>query len=214
MAQERPTRRERERQKRTKLILDKAEELFLEKGFAATTMEDIGKAAEFGRATLYYYFPNKEAMYVAALERAMDSFVDGVCRATGKARSSTREIEKLKDAILSLFQQQENVFRLYFVTRFEVLPNLDEKLTERLLTTTKKLDIVFHDIYERGVERGELHPADPMRMGDIFFSQLIGLLLLKSTEMLEPPLSSLANTATEFFIANVKAEKGSRDIRT
>ena len=45
------------------------------------------------------------------------------------------------------------------------------------------------------------------------FSQLIGLLLLKSTEMLEPPLSSLANTATEFFIANIKAEKGSRDKR-
>ncbi len=211
MGQEKPGRRERERQKRIKLILDKAEGLFLEKGFAATTMDDIAKAAEFGRATLYHYFPSKEAMYVAALERAMDSFVDEVCTATGKARSATREIEKLKDAVLSFFQKRGNVFRLYFVTRFEVLPNLDEKLAKRLSTTIRKLDTVFHNIYERGVERGELHPADPMSMGDIFFSQLIGLLLLKSTEMLEPPLPSLAKTATEFFIVNIQAEKGSRD---
>ncbi len=78
MGQEKPGRRERERQKRIELILDKAEGLFLEKGFAATTMDDIAKAAEFGRATLYHYFPSKEAIYVAALERAMDSFVDKV----------------------------------------------------------------------------------------------------------------------------------------
>ena len=211
MGPEKPSRRERERQKRLKLILDKAEELFLEKGFAATTMDDIGKAAEFGRATLYHYFPSKEAIYVAALERAMDSMVDKVRTTTGRARSATRKIEKLKDAIVSFVQQKKNVFHLYFVTRFEVLPYLDEKLAKQLSSTVTNLDAIFHNIYEQGVESGELQPGDPMSMGDIFFSQLIGLMLLKSTELLEPPLPSLADTATKFFIANIKVEKGSRN---
>ncbi len=208
---EKLSRRERERQNRIELILDNAEELFLEKGFAATTMDDIGKAAEFGRATLYHYFPSKEAMYIAALERAMDSVADKVRTTTGKARSAPRKIEKLKDAFLSFVQQKKNFFHLYFVTRFEVLPYLDEELAERLSSTTRELDAIFHNIYEQGVKNGELHPGDPMSMGNIFFAQLIGLMLLKSAEMLEPPLPSLANTATEFFIANIKTEKGNSD---
>ena len=44
------TRRESERLRRSELILAAAEKLFLEKGFAAATMNDIGEAAEFGRA--------------------------------------------------------------------------------------------------------------------------------------------------------------------
>ncbi len=46
------TRRESERLRRVELILDAAEGLFLEKGFAVTTMNDIGEAAEFGAGDL------------------------------------------------------------------------------------------------------------------------------------------------------------------
>lgn len=41
-------------------ILQAAERLFLEKGFAKTTMDDIAKAAEYSKATLYVYFKSKD----------------------------------------------------------------------------------------------------------------------------------------------------------
>jgi AcrR family transcriptional regulator len=138
----------------------------------------------------------------------MDSLADKVRTATGKAQSAARRIEKFKDVFLSFVQEKKNFFQLYFVTRFEVLPYLDEDLAQRLLATTRELDAIFHDIYEQGMNSGELRPGDPMSMGDIFFSQLIGLMLLKNAEMLEPPLPSLANMGTEFFIANIKTGKG------
>lgn len=203
-----PTRRERERKERIRLILDNAEKLFLEKGFAATTMSNLGGAAEFGRATLYHYFPNKEAIYVAVLERALDSLIAKSRESVAKARTSAQKIERLKDVLLSFVQRKRNLFHLYFITRFEVFRYLDGKLRKRLESKTKEFDEIFHGIYREGVLSGELKPGDPLTMGDIFFAQILGLMLLNSAEILEPPLASSVDKATGFFLDNIGVNSG------
>lgn len=40
-----------------------ARELFLDQGFSATSMDAIAKAASVSKATLYAYFPSKEALF-------------------------------------------------------------------------------------------------------------------------------------------------------
>ncbi|MFH1852908.1 MAG: helix-turn-helix domain-containing protein [Candidatus Neomarinimicrobiota bacterium] len=56
-------RKEREKQLRIEAILAAAKELYSRKGYQETTMADIAEASELGKATIYYYFPNKEAIY-------------------------------------------------------------------------------------------------------------------------------------------------------
>jgi len=41
-------------------IMNAAEQIFSEKGFTATTIDDISKAAQYSRRTLYAYFESKE----------------------------------------------------------------------------------------------------------------------------------------------------------
>ncbi len=60
------TRRERERQAREGEIVAAAEALFSQKGFDATSMDEIAAAAQFTKRTLYQYFQNKEELYYAA----------------------------------------------------------------------------------------------------------------------------------------------------
>lgn len=195
---------------RVELILDAAERLFLDKGFTPTTMNDIGEAAEFGRATLYHYFPNKEAIYVAILRRAMDVLIKEAGDSVERAEGAGHKIETLKDALLAFAQRRQNFFHLYFITRSEVLPYLDKKLAKRLERKTKAFEGIFHDIYREGVEQGELKPGDPVAMGDIFFAQIIGLMLLNSTEALEPPLADNVNQGTKFFLKSITTERRER----
>lgn len=56
-------------------ILDAAEQLFAARGLAATTVKQIGAAARVNSALLYYYFPSKEALYDAVLDRLVGGFV-------------------------------------------------------------------------------------------------------------------------------------------
>ena len=57
-------------------ILDAAEQLFAEQGFARTTIKQIGRAAGVNSALLYYYFADKEELYQEVLRRLIGNLVE------------------------------------------------------------------------------------------------------------------------------------------
>ncbi len=52
-----------------------ARTIFARKGYAETTLEDVAELAEFGKGTLYNYFPNKEALFSSVLEDVFQGFL-------------------------------------------------------------------------------------------------------------------------------------------
>jgi AcrR family transcriptional regulator len=52
-------------------VLDAAEALFAERGFEATSLRAIARAAGIQQPGLYNYFSSKEALYAAVLDRAL-----------------------------------------------------------------------------------------------------------------------------------------------
>jgi AcrR family transcriptional regulator len=63
--------RERQRQVREDAILDAADELLSEQGYAEMSMDELAARAGVSKATLYQHFPSKEDLVVAGLVRAM-----------------------------------------------------------------------------------------------------------------------------------------------
>jgi AcrR family transcriptional regulator len=57
-------------------ILDTAEALFAERGFAGTVVRDIAAAVGLTPASLYNHFAGKEALYAAVLERGIRPLID------------------------------------------------------------------------------------------------------------------------------------------
>jgi len=53
-------------------ILDAAKRLFLDRGFEATSCEQVVALARAGKASLYARYPNKEALFAAVIRRAVD----------------------------------------------------------------------------------------------------------------------------------------------
>src|SRR5215472_4274810 len=68
----RTTRRARDASRSRRALLDAAERLFAERGFEATTMADIGAAAEPSAGAAAYFFGSKEQLYRAVLGRAFE----------------------------------------------------------------------------------------------------------------------------------------------
>jgi TetR/AcrR family transcriptional regulator len=56
-------------------ILSAAEEVFAERGYAGATTREIAERAGIGKRMLFYYFPSKEAVYRAVLERIITGLV-------------------------------------------------------------------------------------------------------------------------------------------
>ena len=55
-------------------LLSAAIELFSRKGYPATTTREIVAAAEVTNRSLYYYFQNKEGIYLELMRGAFDKF--------------------------------------------------------------------------------------------------------------------------------------------
>ena len=65
------SRGERRKARTAAAILDAAERLFLGRGFAATTMEDLSRAADVAIGSIYAHFGDKEGVYAALIDRAL-----------------------------------------------------------------------------------------------------------------------------------------------
>lgn len=63
------SRRERERDRRRVEIIDAAGRVFEARGYSETTMDAIAAEAELSKGTLYLYFENKEALFLANSSR-------------------------------------------------------------------------------------------------------------------------------------------------
>jgi len=62
-------------------IISAAKRLFLEKGIAQTTMDDIAKEADYSKSTVYAYFKSKEEIYSFIILEHFEILKDGICEA-------------------------------------------------------------------------------------------------------------------------------------
>jgi AcrR family transcriptional regulator len=72
------------REKTRTAIVKAAKRIFGERGFAATTMDDIAAGARVAKGAVYHHFPTKEAVFEAVFEQAsleLVSETDRIARA-------------------------------------------------------------------------------------------------------------------------------------
>ncbi len=82
-------RKRQERQARRRRIQDAARPVFVERGFARASIEQIAKQAQLSVGAIYLYFQSKEDLYISILETSLEE-LDGqlaeVRRGDAKAR--------------------------------------------------------------------------------------------------------------------------------
>lgn len=66
-----PIPRKRRKEARPSELLEAALHLFVEKGFAATRLEDVAARAGVSKGTLYLYYENKDALFKAVVQEGI-----------------------------------------------------------------------------------------------------------------------------------------------
>jgi TetR/AcrR family transcriptional regulator len=95
-------------------LLAAATELFSHKGYSATTTREIVAAAGVTKPVLYYYFRNKEGIYLELMHEAFAK-LDAILDASRSERgSATVRLQRLSDRIFSTFMENIEVARLVY----------------------------------------------------------------------------------------------------
>jgi AcrR family transcriptional regulator len=85
------SRKERERLTRQHDILRAARELFARNGFYDTTLDDIARHAEYGKGTIYNYFPSKEDLFFTIIDEVLDGIQSIAETAVGASKGDARD---------------------------------------------------------------------------------------------------------------------------
>lgn len=87
-------------------LLDATERLIYSDGIHATGMDAIVKASGVARKTLYRYYPNKEALIVAALERRDERWMQWFIQATSGSDDPGERLLSVFPALRSWFESE------------------------------------------------------------------------------------------------------------
>ena len=92
------------------IILDAAERLFAQRGFAGVSMRDIVAETPLkNQASLYHHFKNKRALYEAVLERGLEHITSLV---PGDRTDSLTELEANLDRLLDYLSEHRHLAQL------------------------------------------------------------------------------------------------------
>jgi TetR/AcrR family transcriptional regulator len=93
-------------------ILDAAEELFAERGYAGTALRDVADMVDLRTPSLYNHFPNKESMYAAVLERGIRPVFEVLSEVVESRDETALDTRQLVERAMELVAQHPNVPRL------------------------------------------------------------------------------------------------------
>jgi len=137
-------------------IVAAAERHFAERGFEAARLEDIAADVGIRRAAIFYYFGDKQELYVAVLE----SIFGDAAAALPTAGSAAARLETSLTSWIDYIAQRPNVARLLLREAANAQPGVKSPL---LRTASGPVEWV-RSVIDEGVASGELVPlVEPHR---------------------------------------------------
>ena len=172
--------RERKKLKTRAAIQREAMRLFLEKGFQATTVEDIAAAVEISPSTFFNYFPSKEDV---AFQDDLDPLI---LAAFDRQPAGVNPIRALRDALKSVFAA--------------IPPDEEDLMKQRMALVARDADLraamlgqfaaLVEQISEILVRRGSGRRSDDFRVRNLS-GALLGVLMAAILAAAESPESNL-----------------------
>ena len=141
-------------------VLDAALELFTEKGFAATRVDDIAQKAGISKGTIYLYFDSKEALMEGLIERALSPIALKAIEVIDTVGVDPRIVFKRIGKLITERLSDPKVFAVpkLIVLESAQFPELAEIYRRDVID--KVLPRVVH-LIERQIELGRFRKVDP-----------------------------------------------------
>jgi AcrR family transcriptional regulator len=123
---------------RVAAILDAAETLLAERGYAAATLKAIGEQAEIPTASLYHYFADRHQVEAELVRRHVNELDRrwAAAMADPEVRTLGVAVDAIIDPLLTYFREKPGFVQLWFAGRSTTLSELahafDEAWAERL----------------------------------------------------------------------------------
>jgi AcrR family transcriptional regulator len=187
-------------------LLDIAIATFIDLGYSAATIDGIALAAGVGKQTIYSRYPDKEALFTAAIKRLSDRHIFEAVSADG--RLGIEEGLRRRAVAFMRYLLQPDSFALYTLLKREGhrFPELS-----RILESAARAQFSdpLTEYFQLQCERGALKKIEPRRAARLFMHLAVGeinrCLLLNAPFPSDAQIDAHAKEITQLFLYGLSA---------
>ncbi len=186
-------------------ILKAAERIFGEKGFHASSIEQIARAAKVGKGTVFLHFKRKENLFFALVENrfaAMDRRYDEI---VGTGRPAAEKLRAVADVAGWLQGDLPKFSRAVISGLRGLSPTLRKRLDTLMERTYKLYHRRFTALFKEAL--GDVRPKDikAQALSTLFLACMDGLLVRARAAKLTPSRQDIGNACKFLFLDALRA---------
>ena len=170
-------RREREREARKTSVLDAARTLLLERGFNGTTTKQIAEHCELSEATLFFYFRNKDEIFLSLLFEGITFWEQGLERIARLNISAEKKLRRIWQFFQDVGSEHPEYYLLSanlarpHATR-DISAEIKEQIIQRSGANFQRLAELLEEITGR---------SDGRVLADAMWAAFLGLTVLRDS---------------------------------
>jgi AcrR family transcriptional regulator len=162
------SKREANKLQKKETFIRAAEELFVEKGFENTSIEEIVRRAGLTKRTLYQYFQSKEDLYYAVALEGAKQLYETAMEAMQRGENTREKIRLSNLAHLNFYKEYQNLFRILNYTP----PSKETSETSPHYKQVQMLNaqrmMFLGSLIAEGVADGSINPKLDMKKAVLF----------------------------------------------
>ena len=183
-------------------IFESSMKLFAEKGYDATSIEDITTHVGVAKGTLYYHFTSKEEIFYFLVEEGIKLMQNSIDIKTSKLNNY---IDKLKAIVLiqiKVVVKYEDLITI-LLSQFLGKEERNQKCKEHIYNYINKIESIVRE----GIEKGEIKNGNPEAIASEIYGLICSALVykLRKDEPLE--IMKLFHEFETTVINGLKVEK-------
>lgn len=182
-------------------ILKGARDLFIRRGYNATSMEDIRKHADVSKGSIYYHFKSKRQLLMEIIEQRTFDWIEGWRKLEKPGMTPIEKLYALADYWHEDFDDPFLKVVDEFITSHGGEPGTFEKMIELVQMQFP----VIRSIIEEGIAAGDFRQDDPDELTYIFASTMGGLGMTYYEKVTRERIRAIYRKAAELFIRGISA---------
>lgn len=183
-------------------ILTHALKCFAEKGYQATTIDDIVARSSLSKGSIYTYFKSKEDILIGIMKT----------RNFGNIQEEFAKHTRAIDKIASIFDFYKRLFSEKRVleiskvnTEFSLHATRNPVLQEKIIKGAGNHDQIIFNLLEEGIQEKDINPEiDPLHISRLLWSILDGIALHCFSYEEDYPFEQVMDEAKEMFVDLIK----------
>ena len=150
-------------------------DLFEKRGFAAVTIKSIGEAAGVNSALIYYYFKDKEDLFRASIESAVDQVFEHFAALRDRHDDPAEIISAWLDTHVELYQVVRKMVKVSL--DYAGAPKASPKIDASIRRFYNEEAAILTKCIRDGMARGQFREVDPEATAELISTFLDGAMV-------------------------------------